>query len=103
AVQPADRSLRARGYHLEYLLRLADGPRLPVRAGAGLCRPVPDDLQGLSAAAEGCQLQPGRGDAEAEGVGEGLGAISTTKSATGRAALFGQRSRLSGTCRPNPA
>ena len=35
------------------------GPRLSAGPGAGLCRSVPDDLQGLSAAAEGGELQHG--------------------------------------------
>ena len=35
-VQPPDRSVRARGHHVEHLLRLVAGSRLPVRARAGL-------------------------------------------------------------------
>ena len=58
-LQPPDRSVRAGGHHLEHLLRLAARSRLPARPCAGLRRPVPGDVQGLSAAAEGGQLQPG--------------------------------------------
>ena len=58
-LQSATRPLRAGGHHLEHLLRLAARSRLPVGARAGLRGPVPDDVQGISAAAEGGQLQPG--------------------------------------------
>ena len=57
-LQPPDRPVRAGGHHLEHLLRLAAGPRLPAGPRAGLRGQVPDDVQGLSAAAEGRQLQP---------------------------------------------
>ena len=53
------RSVRAGGHHVEHLLRLADRSRLPAGPRAGLRGPVPDDLQGLPAAAEGRQLQHG--------------------------------------------
>ena len=49
--------VRAGGHHVEHLLRLAAGSRLPAGARAGLRGPVPGDVQGLSAAAEGGQLQ----------------------------------------------
>ena len=58
-IQPADGPVRAGGHHFEHLLRLAARPRLPAGPGAGLRGPVPDDLQGLPAAAEGRQLQHG--------------------------------------------
>ena len=58
-LQPPDRPVRAGGHHLEHLLRLAVRSRLPAGSRAGLCGPVPGDVQGLSAAAEGGQLQPG--------------------------------------------
>ena len=58
-LQPSDRSVRARGHHVEHLLRLAAGSRLPAGPRAGLRGQVPDDVQGLSAAAEGRQLQHG--------------------------------------------
>ena len=57
-LQPPDRPVRAGRHHVEHLLRLADRPRLPARPGAGLRRQVPDDVQGLPAAAEGRELQP---------------------------------------------
>ena len=57
-LQPPDRPVRAGGHHLEHLLRLAARSRLPVGPGPGLCRQVPDDVQGIPAAAEGRQLQP---------------------------------------------
>ena len=58
-LQSPDRPVRARGHHVEHLLRLAARSRLPAGARAGLRGPVPDDVQGLSAAAEGGQLQHG--------------------------------------------
>ena len=58
-LQSPDGPVRAGGHHVEHLLRLAARSRLPVRPRAGLRGPVPDDVQGLSAAAEGGQLQPG--------------------------------------------
>ncbi len=58
-LQSPDGPVRAGGHHVEHLLRLADRSRLPAGPRAGLRGPVPDDLQGLPAAAEGGQLQPG--------------------------------------------
>ena len=58
-LQPPDGPVRARGHHVEHLLRLAARSCLPAGARAGLRGPVPDDLQGLPAAAEGGQLQHG--------------------------------------------
>ena len=58
-LQPSHRPLRAGGHHVEHLLRLDDRSRLPARPGASLCGPVPGDVQGVPAAAEGGQLQPG--------------------------------------------
>ena len=58
-LQPPHGSVRARGHHLEHLLRLAARSRLSARPGAGLRGQVPGDVQGLSAAAEGGQLQHG--------------------------------------------
>ena len=55
-VQPASGPVRASRYHVKHLLRLAARPRLPAGAGAGLCGQVPDDAQGLPAAAEGREL-----------------------------------------------
>ena len=57
-LQPPARPVRACGHHVEHLLRLADGPRLSVGAGAGLRGQVPHDVQGLPAATEGRELQP---------------------------------------------
>ena len=65
-LQPADGPVRAGRHHVEHLLRLADRPRLPARPGPGLRGQVPDDLQGLPATPEGRELQPRRGDGEAE-------------------------------------
>jgi len=62
ALQSPDRSVRARGHHLEHLLRLGHRSRVHVRARPGLRGTVPDDVQGLPAAAEGGELQPGRSD-----------------------------------------
>ncbi len=50
--------VRAGGHHVEHLLRLAARPRLPAGPGPGLRGQVPDDVQGVPAAAEGRQLQP---------------------------------------------
>ena len=66
-LQSPHRSLRAGGHHLEHLLRLANRSRVPARARAGLRGPVPGIVQGIPAAAEGGQLQPGRSHGEDEG------------------------------------
>jgi hypothetical protein len=58
-LQPPDRPVRARGHHVEHLLRLAARSRLPAGAAQDYVGQVPDDVQGLSAAAEGRQLQHG--------------------------------------------
>ncbi len=63
-LQSAARSLRAGTVDVEHLLRLAYRPGLPDRPGAGLCRQLPVDLPGVSAAAGGCQLQHRSGDGE---------------------------------------
>src|SRR5262249_51552736 len=62
--------VRAGGHHLEHLLRLGHGPRVYLCARAGLRGPVPIDVQGLPAAAEGRLLQPRRDPPEDEGVTE---------------------------------
>ena len=49
-----------------YLLRLGHRSRLPGRAFAGLRGQLPVELQGVSAATEGRELQPGRGHAQHE-------------------------------------
>ena len=67
-IQSSHRSLRARGYHIQHLLRLASGSRLPVGSRTGLRWQVPYDLQGIPPEAEGGQLQHGRSHAEAEGA-----------------------------------
>ena len=53
ALQPAHRPLRARRHHLEHLLRLVHRPRLHRAGGDGDRDPVPGDVQGVPAAAEG--------------------------------------------------
>ena len=45
--------VRTGGHYVEHLLRLGHRPRLPARARAGLRGQVPDDVQGVPAAAEG--------------------------------------------------
>jgi hypothetical protein len=55
-VQSPHGPIPAGGHHLKHLLRLVAGPCLSVGARAGVRRPVPDDLQGVSAATEGRQL-----------------------------------------------
>ncbi len=50
-----------------HLLRLAYRSRLPAGAGAGLYRRIPADLQGVSAAPEGRELQPRRRAPQATG------------------------------------
>ena len=65
-VQPPHGPVRARGHHVEHLLGLADRSCLPAGARAGLRGPVPGDLQGIPAAAEGGQLQPGCSSSEDE-------------------------------------
>jgi arylsulfatase len=65
-LQSPSRSLRALIPYFEHLLRLGDRPCLPAGAGAGLCGEFPEDLQGVSAAPEGSQLQPGPGDGKAQ-------------------------------------
>jgi Sulfatase len=67
-LQSPHRPVRASRYHLEHLLGLDDRPRLHAGAGAGLCRRIPADLQGLSAAPEGRQLQPRRGASQDTGA-----------------------------------
>ncbi|KKK66151.1 hypothetical protein LCGC14_2966970, partial [marine sediment metagenome] len=42
--------------YLEHLLGLVDGPCFPFGAGAGICRKIPINLQGVPAASEGGQL-----------------------------------------------
>src|SRR5206468_12601934 len=66
-VQPADGPLRASGHYLEYLLRLAIGPRVHVRARAGLCRRFSGHVQRLPPATEGSELQPGPSARKDEG------------------------------------
>ncbi len=51
---------RARRRHVQYVLRLAARPCVSTGPRTGLCGPVPGYIQGLPAAAEGGQLQPGR-------------------------------------------
>ncbi len=63
--EPAPGSLRARDDHLQHLFRLAARPVVPAGARPGLRRGVPADLQGIPAAPEGGELQPGPGDGEA--------------------------------------
>ncbi len=48
--------------------RLVPRSRLHAGAGAGLCRPVPEDLQGVSAAPEGGELQSRSGYGEAVNI-----------------------------------
>ena len=65
AVQPARRSVRAR--RRVHPLRQMDGrPRLRPGADAGARRAVAAELQGISGAAEARELQPRRGDGEAD-------------------------------------
>jgi hypothetical protein len=47
-IQSPNRSLRAGGHHVEYVLRLAYRSRLPVNTRAGLRRPIPSHVQGFS-------------------------------------------------------
>ena len=61
-LQPAHRSLRARGRHFQHLLRLAARSRVHPCPRAGGRRGVPEDLQGIPAAPEGGQLRRGPGD-----------------------------------------
>src|SRR5262249_38307669 len=56
-LQPAHRSVRARRYHLEHLLRLDDAARLPVRPGASLRAAVRRDVPGIPTATEAVELQ----------------------------------------------
>ena len=64
-LQPADGPVRAGGRHVEHLLRLVARPRLSVGSCSGLRRQVPDDVQGVPAAAKGRQLQSRRSAEEA--------------------------------------
>ena len=64
-LQPSHRPLRARGHHLEHLLRLAARPCVRFRPGAGHRWQVPRHVQGIPAEPEIRQLQhrPGSGQA----------------------------------------
>ena len=64
--------LRARQCHVEHLLRLAARPRLHAGPGAKICRPIPGDLQGLSATPEGRELLDRSGAGEVAAAKRGL-------------------------------
>ena len=69
-LQPAARPVRALHHHVEHLLRLDVGPRVPAAPGASLRRQVPCDLQGLSSPPEGSELlhRSGAGESAARGT-----------------------------------
>ena len=65
-LQPAHRSLRVRGHHVEHVLRLVPAQRLLHLRGAGRRGEVRRDVQGVSAGAEAEHLHHRRRDGEDE-------------------------------------
>jgi arylsulfatase len=64
ALQPANRSVRAGGYHVQHLLGLVDVEGVHRHGGARAGRGVPEDVQGVPAPPEGGQLhhRPSHGE-----------------------------------------